>query len=1587
MGAVLGQNEKFTSFILRRLSKTVNLNLCARESKFIQDATVYVSGNMVFETTRRITISVVGYPGSGTGVRQHVGKSCLINRFMAPYRFNENHLSILSLSDFDSEVISSSHWLYWGENSVDIGSNKLQIRVIEQCDFVDDHIFQPFFERRTYAERCLDYKISVHSRKLSYVCKEQLGHESDFPQVYLEPTTLFIDVFVCVYDMSLCGPPALQQAAFMEYVITRLSSLKLPVIIATSKHDTDVSAQASTLFNNALHRCKKRCVRNLCIVETSSRLNVNVKTVFQCAAFFGHHKRTCKLRSGLLYCSLKRSDVRRSFTMCFRKSVWSSIRWFQYNTSLCDTNLHSIGSDSQNAQRKSCFSLPVQSLTLPNQHNELRIPERIILPQMIAVTDPSIPVTNPGLLLKRKAHQLDTDLFSVACFPQNSSVQDITLTRTNDACDPSVLPTPPPLLLPGPHNTISFQPNGSTTKICKSVALSPECSDLSQDTPLENPFVEINLRGHVDTSNYIATAIHDLCLLEHHTSKDGHQFRFSIRSNSKNRDSQPPVMLNPLPFYSDPSNRRPNGLTVQPIHMPLTSQISAFSAPNHSPLGSSFRGVFSDNHKNNKVLNPIAQQLHDDLAPVNANLTSSNLYNSNSSNSLKSLKANHLDTLAECCVYLFIYKNIEELLGCYKQIKLNKPISTTQKTINVLAYLSCSSCDTLEKRNLILSGLAISSRFKIPYLIVNSESTSVFLDNLLYMATNYQIGNDEITHTSNPNNSFVDWRCFTNVDYLSILPEFICSPITVWNELITEGKFQFVGLLTAVILSNCHPLNDCTHLNNTNHTSSHLSPKSIHEDPLSYCKTTKKNFSCLYAHFVQLDQVMESVLYRYPMTSSLRALLIHYSSSSWSDVGIHIENSLKKLCSLFDSSTFGDDNFTPVILMVAFHSGSSQQIPLEAEGIVHGLKLIQHLAQDYGCSLLLPSSEYDAVKVQFGKSPMSSYMSTGYESDHINCFQHPFIYESTHSRKNSKFSLGFLSVSRSDDVRAELYKRVFEGKFSDLYSSFRTPKTSDDSFCQKVSVNNNRYCSNIRALKDCMRKPQVVSNSQNVNSLRSSLLRHPHDVIALPWLPLNATDAFRSQNFRPPPTQCSFSETPCVKNSHSNIIGELDNHKYLSPQNIFSSAEFGGVLSSVLCGQVHQTLPTSSPPQDDMFRSVYSQSCSTAIPLPSINSSVEEYYAELPKVTQSVSLELESRRPHPNRPKRPHHHSDSAYSHSSSPSLSNRQILLPISTVFDQSRTDLCNSACAENSLLPTNDHQTLDNGSTVYAEVNDAFVYKTIPQCFPLSSSSNKPPHTDHYELTDYSVQQLNNLTLYPNLSRTNYTSKICDNAHKNGSFVAHNSGKIFYSNSSRSNQLSSSFTQHTVSSNPSFGRSSSQFNPKLTNLPAVPLDETSSSTSIHSCSNFFSPVPLLWTPTQVVRLPIAYPTYLANGCPTLLSSWSTCKENSFSTVSFKEISKVPDSSAHRLRRPADIFPIESSNSLLPAIPVGAPCESPSLSQRYQKRHPICVDPVVSNLSPIICDLSNHRKRLSLNILSAAVKRYNIWSRYISYNSHNSKT
>ena len=84
-----------------------------------------------------IRVAVCGLTSSSfnglTG--QGAGKSCLCNRFIEPTHdklYCEHH-SVLNLSEFGSNVINNTHFLYWGEKvtALEDGQEiKFQVRVL-----------------------------------------------------------------------------------------------------------------------------------------------------------------------------------------------------------------------------------------------------------------------------------------------------------------------------------------------------------------------------------------------------------------------------------------------------------------------------------------------------------------------------------------------------------------------------------------------------------------------------------------------------------------------------------------------------------------------------------------------------------------------------------------------------------------------------------------------------------------------------------------------------------------------------------------------------------------------------------------------------------------------------------------------------------------------------------------------------------------------------------------------------------------------------------------------------------------------------------------------------------------------------------------------------------------------------------------------------------------------------------------------------------------------------------------------------------------------------------------------------------------
>ncbi|KAK1894282.1 Rho GTPase-activating protein 5 [Dissostichus eleginoides] len=162
-----------------------------------------------------------------------VGKSCLCNRYMRPNAdsYYSEHTSVLSTIDFGGRVVNNDHFLYWGEvaHRGDDGLD-CKLQVIEQTEFIDDQTFLPHRSTnlQPYTKRAAASKLQS-AEKLMYICTDQLGLEQDFEQRQMPDGKLNIDGFV-------------------------LSSEDLQAFVANKK--------------------------NLLLIETSARCNINVEVCF-----------------------------------------------------------------------------------------------------------------------------------------------------------------------------------------------------------------------------------------------------------------------------------------------------------------------------------------------------------------------------------------------------------------------------------------------------------------------------------------------------------------------------------------------------------------------------------------------------------------------------------------------------------------------------------------------------------------------------------------------------------------------------------------------------------------------------------------------------------------------------------------------------------------------------------------------------------------------------------------------------------------------------------------------------------------------------------------------------------------------------------------------------------------------------------------------------------------------------------------------------------------------------------------------------------------------------------------------------------
>lgn len=244
-------------------------------------------------TVYNVIVNVVGFTGHGTTFSSSingVGKSCLCSRFRYPgfEDYVPDHPSLLAFHEFESQVISTDSFLYWGPEEVrhsTRGSKQgkevsVRYEVVEHTVFYHDETSRPFrqlnklLDPTNYAKKASQTPES--SRKISYYARDAIG----FPDRYIclpypsNPSKLQRG-YLIVVDVSLEGPRFEHQLTAVESLAYELR--KSHVVVAATKRDIASQDSLARLIEWAGKQ-------KLTIIETSAKENINISDAFRLVA-------------------------------------------------------------------------------------------------------------------------------------------------------------------------------------------------------------------------------------------------------------------------------------------------------------------------------------------------------------------------------------------------------------------------------------------------------------------------------------------------------------------------------------------------------------------------------------------------------------------------------------------------------------------------------------------------------------------------------------------------------------------------------------------------------------------------------------------------------------------------------------------------------------------------------------------------------------------------------------------------------------------------------------------------------------------------------------------------------------------------------------------------------------------------------------------------------------------------------------------------------------------------------------------------------------------------------------------------------
>lgn len=235
-------------------------------------------------------VSVLGYVSHGKVYKNSLegsGKSCLCCRLTHPAvdDYIDDHPSLLALHEFESKVVCTDSFLYWGTKELEFSNSprgktsKVKVEVVEHTLFYHDETSKVFPRQQAlhnpdkYTKQALVSPDS--SRKISYYSRDCIGFPDRYRCVpYPSNVNRLPRGFIIACDVSVKPPKFEAHLAATEQIAHRLfKDSKLPFIVAATKRDSADSYSLQKLYEWA---SKKK----IPVIETSAKENINVRPAF-----------------------------------------------------------------------------------------------------------------------------------------------------------------------------------------------------------------------------------------------------------------------------------------------------------------------------------------------------------------------------------------------------------------------------------------------------------------------------------------------------------------------------------------------------------------------------------------------------------------------------------------------------------------------------------------------------------------------------------------------------------------------------------------------------------------------------------------------------------------------------------------------------------------------------------------------------------------------------------------------------------------------------------------------------------------------------------------------------------------------------------------------------------------------------------------------------------------------------------------------------------------------------------------------------------------------------------------------------------